>query len=421
MRLLVTFVSLLFLLTITGNLHAQNDESGLSIRDLKLSDYQAFGSWKQLKATDESFGRPVSAGGPFQCLVDSRTKPFHWRVVFFPRKEHFYLVDSASPAGLFFGPIPGDPIAKLGLLESRLVIDGDAKQNRQHGLVRSRVKKLLSATDKLLLRYGLRAVPELGELAQHEVRQWSDLVMVASNQRAARVHLQHECKIAKDFIAKQRVKIESMKMEIGLAEYRRSRTPTDAEKKLVWGEPIDGLSLAVVPWKKRSKQISIGEQIDIQYLVRNTSNQPKKVATLNVLDGVSARVVNQETGHHALLTFGAILGRPLTERFLIARGELVVLKRFGFRLREGDLHPPNKKFNPKNTKHMYGHVLVRPGERYGINFKFSLPSAFSEHKGKITLPAKGEFEGTLSTELEFFVPGQEEKTCLLYTSPSPRD
>ncbi|HSG73008.1 MAG TPA: hypothetical protein VLA12_21525, partial [Planctomycetaceae bacterium] len=380
----------------------EEDARPVTLHGFNLAPYRASKNREELQKTEPILdrNRPHAEGGSWRCWLDSAENYNQWLVCYDPNKQIFYVVDEKSEDRIVYGPIPGDAIEKLWLLDgsSDLVAAKADEQNvaRAANLHVRRIQSLLESHDISLQSHGLKAFVELGDLKIYELRNWSERIEKVADSEAGRDQLKPLVGAAEKYLREQHDRIEALKVQLDDSEYKRGRQPTQAELDADWGPVSEGLSLAIADWPRDVRKFDVNEQPQITLLVRNTGDSSQRISTLDVLDGVGVIVTDEQSKQSARLDFPHFTGLARTERYLLQPGELVEIKRFSFQIKEGDLHPPGKTYNPRNLEVMYEHINVRPNRTYRLDVTLSMPSAYNSlSNGKITMPAKGEFDGQL--------------------------
>ncbi|MCG8651182.1 MAG: M56 family metallopeptidase [Pirellulales bacterium] len=376
-------------------------QTSILLHGFDLAPYRSTKTWDQLRTSNPIFDRQrsVSSGGAWRCSVDAASMYSRWTVHYSPTESLFYVTDHSEAAPAVYGPVPGDAIAKLKLLtgQSDLVAAYDDAQNRRRAasLHRRRVTSLLESSDTQLLRYGLAALVELGDLEVSDLPRWAGSFDKITTGPINHERLKPWLDKAAAYLSEQRSRIESLKVAIEDEQYEPGRQPSQAERALPWGPAEGGLSLAVSPWPEQTLRVKPGDLLQFTYVVRNVSDSVRRISTLDVLDGVGADVVDQSTQQSVLLSFPSLSGIPRTQRYRLNPGEVAALKSFSVRITEGDFYPAEKKYSERNRDIVYGQLKLRREHRYQIDFRLALPSAYGQSNGSITLPARGEFEGQL--------------------------
>ncbi len=415
-----------------------------SLHGFDLTPHRFTGEWEALFEIDGPLYRelPVALGGVWECRVNSHA----WRMYYSPLKQFFYVHLRDGDASEYFGPIEGNAIELLRI-EEHLVnsfnraIGTDLVEtsfNRRY------IESLMESQEPTLMASGFRTLTQLQELAIYEEHQlWPIVERVANEAKTGWINdptvppehvdqlpprepiqvpeLNDLADAAFAYMNEQHARIEALKVTIDDSEYTPGREPTEEELAADWGPDVDGLALAAMNWYVHPADsstpviskpldtlprhywaagevptLAVGGFITSQLLIRNVSDEPRKIATLNTMDGVGAEMIDEETGHSAILSYESLSGIPLTERYLLQAGEVVEIKRPHFQIVEGDLHPHERPFNPRNRDIIYGQIRVREGRSYRVEYYLNLPSAYSnDADGRITLPASGEFHGRL--------------------------
>lgn len=373
----------------------QRDGLKVSLLGFDLTPHRFKGDWPALFKPGAPLDREVSIanGGRWSYAVPNRT----WYVYYSPIRKVSYvrLRDGEEE---YFGPIQGDGM-KLFRLEEFLSSAANAQDGQQRRVNSQEVRaieRLISSEEPSLVASGFRALLRVKRLTVNEEPRVGEAVDQALKAVAGEDQLASLSKSVASDIAKKRADIEQSKVLLPDSDYLSGRAPTKEELAAGWGPDVEGLSLAVFPWDGLLPNMKFGDRVEADLLVRNVSQQPKKISTLaHALDGVSAVVTDEKTKHSALLSFTLFTGFYPAQRFLLQPGQVVRIKRPHFSVVEGDLHPPGRKFNPKSRQFMRNRVLVRSGRTYKVEFQLNMPSATSHREGRITLPARGEFDGRL--------------------------
>jgi beta-lactamase regulating signal transducer with metallopeptidase domain len=408
-------------------LPANENESGFSrsLHGFDLTPHRFPGSfpgdWDALFEPGGQLDRrvPVALGGYWGCRVNSHA----WTMYYSPLKHNFYVHLRDGDLSEYFGPIEGNGIELLKI-EEHLV----NSFNRAIGtdLVETsfnlrNIQRLIDSGEPTLMASGLRALTQLRELSIDEEHNLRPVVERVANDAMEVPELSDLTDAAVAYMDQQHARIEALKVTIDDSEYTPGRAPTTEELAAQWGPEVDGLSLAVVSWYMHpfdspanlyppgerlgmtnwqageAPALAAGDIIGSILVIRNVSDEPRRIATLNTMDGVSAIMTDEETGHSAFLDYPHVSGIATKERYLLQSGQVVTFKQSQISVVEGDLHSEDRPFDPDNREFLYGEIRVREGRAYTIDYSVDVPSAFSYvEDGRIALPAAGEFFGKLT-------------------------
>lgn len=358
-----------------------------------LTDYEFTGDSKSLSASGGPLNRSpsVADGGYFRA----RLQRDRWQLYYSPKKQHFYLQQRGPNSSTYYGPISGDAIERLKLVKeiaASINRDRKAEQPNPDGL--GTLQNLIKSGEPSLAAAGLRILASVETIEVYEekhFRQWVEGTKNVLAKTPAAKEL-YETSIA--VMQRHKDRIEKLKMEIPADQYKPGRAATEAERAAGWGEEVDGLRMALIPGEGETPVLTSGKIAETSLLLRNVSDKPIHLSTMDGLDSVSVTVINEATKKELQVRFPFHFFSRSISRFVIAPGEVLTLKKPRYWVtQKGVAKPANSQ------KHSFAARLdVTPGQEYRMTVRLSLPGVFSKDgEGKISVPAKGEYFNDLTS------------------------
>ena len=234
----------------------------------------------------------VANGGYFRA----RLQRDRWRLYYSPAKKHFYLQRRRPNSSTYYGPISGDAIERLNLVdEIAASINRDRKAERPNPDGLGTLQNLIKSGEPSLAAAGLRILARVETIEVYEEKHFRQWVEATKNVLAKTPAEKELYKNSLAVMQSHKDRIEKRKMEIPMDQYKPGRAATDAESAANWGEEVDGLRMAMIPGVGETPELTSGKIEETVLLLRNVSDKPIRLSTMDGLDSVSVTVINEAT------------------------------------------------------------------------------------------------------------------------------
>ncbi len=303
-----------------------------------------------------------------------------WVRALLGREIYFLQIRDLEDTDHYFGPIPGNPFAALGIREEMVAaLESDPGSGNALNTLRRLLKNPSPLAESV-------ALDLIGHLPQPRwLHQYDEILQLSGGRpEGSPMALAHRR------IASLQDALESTRVAVADEEYG-APPPSDADDDTIaWGAADRGLRLGYSPavdgrtWRH-------GDRVELSLWVKCEGDSGVKISTTPRADDGAPRIAlagaDGSTYPCEFVQFSAWL---VSTRYRLAPGEKMRVKKLNFEIRDPEGAQTDSPTRPTGT-------LSAPPGRYSLEVALTLPGFEKKNDaGAIVVPGAGEWTGTLA-------------------------